>query len=126
MFVEKKRSTRRNIRASEEMEEREQAAVEVAEEATDLLFEAEDVAELLAEVTDQVVEVSVDGDDVIFNVGEDEFVVTPEGDEELVESSTRVMKKRVHAGRTVEKKAPVKANSRPCTPAGRAIRKVRK
>ena len=125
MFVEKKRTTRpatrRNIRAAEEVE-MEEKTVEVDPEATDLLFEAEDVAELLAEVTDQVVEVSVDGDDVIFNVGEDEFVVTPEGDEEMVETSTKVAKKRVQAGRKVDRRAPVRANAS----TGKALRRVRK
>lgn len=114
MFVQK-----RKITAAEEVEEVE---VEVAPEATDILFEAEDVAELLAEVTEQVVEVNVDGDDVVFNVGEDEFVVTPDEDAELVETSTKTMKRAVRAnrraGRKVERKAPVAAS--------RAVRKIRK
>lgn len=115
MFVQK-----RKITASEEEPE-----VEVAAEATDLLFEAEDVAELLAEVTDQVVEVSVDGDDVIFNVGEDEFVVTAEGDEEMVESSQKVLRKKaVSANKETRGKAPVAASAN--KPAGKVIRKVRK
>ena len=107
MFVHK-----RKITASEEAAV---AEVEVAEEATDLLFEAEDVAELVAEITDEVVEVEVDGDDVIFNVGEDEYVVTPEGDEELVESSRKISKskKPVAAARKVQRKAaPVKSSTR--------------
>lgn len=111
MFIQKKKS----IAAAEEVE------VEVAEEASDLLFEAEDVAELIAEVTGEPVDVAVDGDDVIFTVAEDEFVVTAEGDEEVVESSTRTFKKPVKAGcdgRKEEKKAPVKSS--------RTVRKVRK
>ena len=110
MFVQ-----RRRITANDE--------VEIAEEATDLLFEAEDVAELISEVTEEVVEVSVDGEDVIFNVGDEEFVVTPEGDEEILESSTKVLKgkKPVKANRrTPAKKAPVKAST------SRVVRKVRK
>ena len=127
MFIQK-----RAVTAAEEIEkevvetpeeEVAEAEVEVAPEATDLLFEAEDVAELIAEVTDQVVEVSVDGEDVIFSVGEDEYIVTPEGDEELLESSTKVMKKAVAASKTVEKKEPVKANTET---KGKALRKVRK
>lgn len=123
MFVQK-----RNITASEEAE----VEVEVKPEATDLLFEAEDVAELLAEVTEQPVDVSVDGEDIIFSVGEDEFVVTPEGDEELVESSVKTLKKPVAANRKVAKKAPVAASKQAPVaaskqaPKGKAIRKVSK
>lgn len=112
MFIHK-----RSIKAAEEIEEEVQD-ITVAPEATDLLFEAEDVAELLAEVTDQVVEVAVDGEDVVFNVGEDEFVVTPEGDEELVESSTKTIKSGCGAKKA---KMPVKSSTQ-----RKVIRKVRK
>ena len=62
-------------------------SVNVAPEATDLLFEAEDVAELIAEVTGEAVEVEIaDEDTVTFTVGQDEFVVEAEGTEEVLES----------------------------------------
>ena len=63
-------------------------AVSVDPEATDLLFETDDVAQLLAEVTGQDVDVTVDdeADTVTFGVGENEFTVEPEGDEEVLES----------------------------------------
>jgi altronate dehydratase len=102
---------RKAIRANEE--------VEVAPEATALLFETEDVAELVAEATGQVVtaDVSEDGDTVIFEVGEGEeaevFEVSAEGDEEILEASTRVLagsKKRVQAARRPAKNTPVKAS----------------
>lgn len=116
MFIQKKRP----VAAAEEVEVKDEVEVDVAPEATDILFEAEDVAELLAEVTDEVVEVSVDGEDIIFSVGEDEFTVTPDGDEELVESSTRVLKKAVAASKTASKtKKPVQASKR-------VVRKVSK
>ena len=102
------------------------ASVEVDAEATDLLFEAEDVAELLAEVTDQVVEVSVDGDDVIFSVGDDEFTVTPEGDEELLEASTKVMKRPVTSRRKIAQKRPVQSSVAPDPKPGKSLRKIRK
>lgn len=62
--------------------------VSVDPEATDLLFEAEDVADLVAEVTGDSVEVSVaeDGDTVTFEVGDEEYIVEAEGDEEVLES----------------------------------------
>lgn len=68
----------------------------VEDEASTLLFEAEDVAELVAEITEQDVEVTVDdeADSVTFAVGDDEYVITPEGDEEIVESSSRVRRAR--------------------------------
>lgn len=123
MFVSKNsRNYRRRIAAADEVEVNE-APVEVAEEASDLLFEAEDVAELLAEVTEDVVEVNVDGDDVVFSVGEDEFTVSPEGDEEILESSRRNFrgKKPVRANRKPARRAPVKASA-----SRRPVRKVRK
>ena len=69
-----------------------EAEVTVDEEATELLFEAEDVAELVSEVTGLPVDVTVDEDEVVFAVGDDEYTVTPEGDEEIVEQSTRMRK----------------------------------
>ena len=70
----------------------EEADVTVDPEATELLFEAEDVAELISEITELPVDVTVDEDEVVFAVGDDEFTVTPEGDEEIVEQSTRMRK----------------------------------
>ena len=117
MFVSKRRIT-----AADEVMEENVSNVEVPEEASDLLFEAEDVAELLAEVTEEVVEVNVDGEDVVFSVGEDEYTVSPEGDEEVVESSRRIRGKRsVRANRRPARRAPVKASA-----SRRPIRKVRK
>lgn len=113
MFIQKKRAkkstikasnrqprTRRALRASEEEEiiddeVIEEAEVDVAPEATDLLFEAEDVAELIAEVTGEDVAVTADEDVVTFEVGDDEFAVTAEGDEELLEASKKVASKKV-------------------------------
>lgn len=97
---------RRKIRANEELED---AVVEVEPEATDLLFEAEDVAELVAEVTGEDVGVEVVEDSVVFTVGEEEFTVEPDGDEEILEASTKIL----------SKKAPVKASKR----TGRAMRR---
>jgi len=73
------------------------ADTEVAPEATDLLFETEDVAEILAEVTgeDVVAEASEEG--VEFTVGDEVFTAEPEGDEEVLEASTRVLKRSVKA-----------------------------
>ena len=101
MMIQKKR--RRAIRANEEMMEGE---VMVAPEATDLLFEAEDVAELVAEVTGQDVEVVADEDTVVFTVGEDEFTVEAEGDEEILESVRKNIrgKKPVAASKKLNKK----------------------
>lgn len=76
--------------------------VEVAPEATDLLFEAEDVAELIAEVTGQPVEVTAEDNSVVFAVGDDEFTVEAEGNEEVLESVRKPMKgkKAIAASRT--------------------------
>lgn len=89
MFIQKKSNRRGRIAAD----------TEVAPEATDLLFEANDVADLVAEVTGEDVEVEANEDVVEFTVGEDTYVVEPEGDEEVLEASTRVPRnvKRIKA-----------------------------
>lgn len=89
--------------------------VNVAPEATDLLFEAEDVAQLVAEVTGQPVDVDTadDGSSVEFTVGEDVFTVTAEGDEEVLESVRKPM----------QKKKPVSASTNR-KPAGKTVRKL--
>lgn len=69
---------KRRVMASED--------VNVADEALDMLFEAEDVAELVAEVTGEAVDVTADDDKIVFSVAGDQFTVTPEGDEEIVET----------------------------------------
>lgn len=86
---------RRAIRAAEEEEievDEEVGGVDVAPEASDLLFEAEDVAELVAEVTGQEVSVTVEDDVVTFEVGEDAYAVEAEGDEEILETTRRPLK----------------------------------
>lgn len=97
MFIQ-----RHKITAAEEM-----AEAVVAPEATDLLFEAEDVAELVAEVTGLPVEVSADEDSVVFAVGEDEYTVHAEGNEEILEATRRpfARKQRVAAATQRTKKA---------------------
>lgn len=70
------------------------ADTDVAPEATELLFEAEDVAELVAEVTGQPVEVQADENTAEFTIGEEVYTVEAEGDEEVLEASTRVLKSR--------------------------------
>ena len=109
---------RRNIKADEEIMEEEimedapveeevaEAEVEVAPEATDLLFEAEDVAELVAEVTGEEVAVTVDEEAVTFEVGDDVYTVEPEGDEEILESTRKPLrnKKSVKASKVIRRR----------------------
>lgn len=91
MYIQKKKSV---IKANE--------AVDLAPEATELLFEAEDVATVVAEATGEDVAVNVSDEGVEFTVGTGEeaevFFVEPEGDEELLEASTKkVAEKSVKA-----------------------------
>lgn len=106
MFIQR---NRRKVMADEE--------VMVAPEATDLLFEAEDVAELVAEVTGEPVEVEAEDTSVTFSIGEDQYTVEAEGDEEVLESVRRPLagKKKVSASRKAAK-TPVRS--------GRTIKKV--
>ena len=112
---------RRAIKADEEfddIEEIEDMPVDdmpgADEAASELLFEAEDVAELVAEVSGLPVDVTADEDAVVFTVGDDEFTVTPDGDEEIVEQSTRVSRsaRRVAASRRVARPSKVAASRR--------------
>lgn len=86
----------------------------VAPEASELLFEAEDVAELVAEITGEAVEVTAEEDTVTFAVGEDEFVVEAEGDEEVLEAIRKPLrgKRTVSASRKVNRPAPRKATAK--------------
>lgn len=97
------------VKADEEVEEIKETTpeAEVAPEATELLFETEDVAQLLAEVTDEDVTVDVDDDtdEIVFTVADEEYTVAPDGEEELLEASTRIMgKKRVSAASKLRKR----------------------
>lgn len=74
---------RRNIKAADEIIDTE---VSVEPEASELLFEANDVAELVAEITGEPVDVTVDDDAVVFGVGDEEYEVAAEGDEEILEA----------------------------------------
>ena len=90
--------------------------VSVDPEATELLFETEDVAELIAEVTAQPVDVTVeDSGEVTFAVGDAEFTVTPDGDEELVESSRKIARSKkavkASAAKRVRRPARVAAST---------------
>lgn len=100
MYLSKTTKKAKAIRAGE--------AVMLDEEATDLLFEAEDVAELVAEVTGEDVEVTADEDQVVFAVGEEEYTVEPEGDEEILESCSTKGRKAVKASRKVAGRKPVR------------------
>lgn len=111
---------RRSIKADDEIEEPVEdfdlpaddvadAGVSVDDAATELLFEAEDVAELISEISGEPVDVTVDDDEVVFAVGEDEYTVTPEGDEEVVEESTRARRaRRVSASRRMPARRPAR------------------
>lgn len=102
------RASRRFIKSEDEIEDMPPAEDDVEmddfeEEPVqeEILFEASDVAEVLAEVTGEPVDYTVDDEttEVTFTVGDDEITVSPEGDEEVVEESTRVRGRRVAASR---------------------------
>lgn len=102
-----------------------EADVNVDPKATELLFETDDVAQLVAEVTEQPVDVVVDEDAIVFTVGDVDYTIEPEGDEELLAAATRVdrSKKSVKASkRFTPSKKPVKAN----TSTRKVVRRVKK
>ena len=111
--------------AVDERFEGDDATVDVDDEAMGLLFEAEDVAELIAEVTEGPVEVTTDEDSVVFTVGEDEFTVTPEGDEEILEAVRRPFRnKRVVRASTRRPATRRPATRRPVQSSARVTRPV--
>ena len=116
------RASRRAIRADEDFDDEiidAPADDEVAEfddepVEEEILFEASDVAEVLAEVTGEPVDYTVDDDttEVTFTVGDEEVTVTPEGDEEVVEESTRVRGRKIAAARRMRNARRVSASRR--------------
>ena len=104
------------------------AMVDVAPEASELLFEAEDVAELIAEVTGSDVEVTVEEDSVKFTVDDVDYTVAAEGDEEILESSRIYNKKSIKASvrrpvKSSTQVAPKRAIAKPAD-AKRPVRRV--
>ena len=97
---------RRPIKAEDEVVEDEiveDADIEVAPEASDLLFEAEDVAELVAEITGEDVAVEADENVVTFEIGDDVYTVEAEDEVEILESTKRPLqnKQKVSASKKV-------------------------
>lgn len=109
------------------MDEAPAGGVDVAPEASDLLFEAEDVAELIAEVTGEPVEVTAEEDTVVFAVGDEEFTVEAEGDEEVLEAVRKPLrgKRPVSASRRAATgRRPVAASKRLPAKKSKTIRKL--
>lgn len=107
------KASRRPIKAEEEMIE----DVPVMDDPGELLFEATDVADLLAEVTGEDVNMDMDDNVVVFTIGEDEYTIEPEGDEEVLEAVRKPLhnKRPVAANteRIPNRKPPVKASTKP-------------
>ncbi len=113
MYIQRKR-----ILANDDIDT---AGAQVAPEASDLLFEAEDVAELVAEVTGEPVEVTAEEDAVVFAVGEDEYTVEADGDEEVLEASRKAFRgKRFVAASTRRRRSSASQSIK----SGRTIRKI--
>lgn len=123
----------RKIKADDELDVEDEMVEEVGDvsvdpEATELVFEAEDVAELLAEATGEEVSVTVDENEVVFAVGEDEFSVQPDGDEEIMESTRKVLrgKRRVAASRKVPARRVARPAARPAKKVAASARPIRR
>lgn len=109
-----------------DMQEEGAGEVTVDEEATDLLFEANDVAQLVAEVTGEDVDVTSDAGTgtVTFGVGDQEFTVEPEGDEEILEA--RKMPKKPAVKASTSKKKRFSPSSKKAVSASKKTRTVRR
>ena len=99
MYISKysTKRARRRVTAGDEIDTPVEAPAAEAEvvvdpSATELVFETEDVAQLLAEVTGDTVEVEADETAVTFSVGDADYTVEPEGDEEILETSRKVLR----------------------------------
>ena len=106
-------ASRKPIKAEEEMIE----DVPVMDDPSELLFEATDVADLLAEVTGEDVNMDMDDDKVVFTIGEDEYTIEPEGDEEVLEAVRKPLRNKrpvaANTERIPNRKPPVKASTKP-------------
>ena len=107
------KASRTPIKAEEEMIE----DVPVMDDPGELLFEATDVADLLAEVTGEDVNMDMDDNVVVFTVGEDEYTIEPEGDEEVLEAVRKPLRSKrpvaANTKRIPNSKPPVKASTKP-------------
>lgn len=105
-------NARRPIKAEEEMIDDSKI---MDQDTSELLFEATDVADLLAEITGEDVDMDMDDDVVVFTIGEDEYTIEPEGDEEVLESVRRPMRRMrsVKAGSRPSRTAQRKPAARP-------------
>lgn len=123
--------SRRRVYAGDEIDERvtdvidEGGDVQIDPEATDLLFEAEDVAELVAEVTGDTVEVAVDDDSVTFSVGNEDFTVEPEGDEEILESVRKPLRGKRRVSASTRRRSRVAASRQVSSRTSRRVSKRR-
>lgn len=107
----------RRVTASEEIEEPVEVEtvvedVEIDPSATELVFETEDVAQLIAEVTGDTVEVTADENAVVFTVGDADYTVEPEGDEEILETSRKILKGKKAVAASTRKPARKPAATR--------------
>lgn len=101
-IAKKPMSAKKVVRAAEEVVDEtmkdlppvEAPVADVDPAATDLLFETEDVAQLLAEVTESEVTADVDEDTdaIVFTVNDQEYLVEPEGDEEILEATHKSLR----------------------------------
>lgn len=95
--------------------------IEIDPAATELVFETEDVAQLIAEITEDTVSVEADENAVIFTVGDADYTVEPEGDEEILETSRKVLKGKKAVSASTRTRKPAR---KPAT--RRATRKIGK
>lgn len=113
----------RRVVAEEEIDT-DTGSVSVDPEATELVFETEDVAELIAEVTGSDVEVVADENEVKFTVGDTDYTVQAEGNEEVLEASTSVIRRNAVRASTRRNPARSVAASRQNQRNGRVVRNV--
>lgn len=127
MFIQKRRIVAEDMMEDQVDEVVEDAGeVSVDPEASDLLFEAEDVAELVAEVTGEAVEVTVDDDAVTFAVGDSEYTVEAEGDEEILEASRKVLRGKRRVSASTSRRVAPKQPAQRRVAASKQTRPVRK
>lgn len=114
------------------------ADTDVAEEASELLFEAKDVAELISQVSGEDVEVTTDDGIVEFGVGDETYTCEAEPGDETVEGSARMRTvrrvsastgrrspaRRVSASAVCSSPARRGSVSTTRVPAGRTVRRV--
>lgn len=125
MYIKSSKTRRSARRIVAEDEVQTGGNINVDPEATELVFETQDVAELIAEVTGNDVEVVADENEITFTVGDTDYTIESEGDEEVLEASTAIRRRNaIRANTQRNGRRNVSAARKNSKTNGRVVRRI--